>query len=296
MFRLSFNGTRLGSTNHRPVPAGVDITQYWPMYLCSDTGTDDLLQGDARLNPVGHANVTTIVVATNRGRVWNLFDNPHHIGELLDFGLRPDTAFACAFRYLFRPRPEVVADFQPTWDRLADPAVLAIGIQVRIGDQVFRGIENDTGEDAWRSAAPYFECAAEIERSRALSGQTVLYFLVSDSLALRRMAKARLGDKVLTDVDTPSAHSTCFDGGACTLDAQVRALRQAAGDMLSFSKADYHVYTDGSGYGRVGAWMSLHWHHQYAVSVGNGAGGVRRCGMNDYDDLRVDARVRAGVR
>jgi hypothetical protein len=37
----------------------------------------------------------------------------------------------------------------------------------------------------------------------------------------------------------------------------------AAGEMLSFSLADYHIITRSSGFGRVGAWLSGRWGNLY---------------------------------
>jgi hypothetical protein len=36
-----------------------------------------------------------------------------------------------------------------------------------------------------------------------------------------------------------------------------------AGEMLSFSLADYHIITRSSGFGRVGAWLSGRWGNLY---------------------------------
>lgn len=289
--RADYNGTRYGSPRGRSPPPGLDTSQYWPIYALGGTATADLLRGDVRLNPAGHANATTVVVVSNRGHVWDLFDNPVHKRALMETGLRPDTAVACAFRFLFRPRPEVRDMFQSTWDALTDPAALTIGIQIRVGDNVLKGGNASAPDPPWESLAPYFACAAEIERTRGQPGQTVLYYLMSDSLAVRRLAKRRLGDKLITDTETPAAHVGCFDGGTCSHDSQVRALRRAVGELVAYSRADYHIYYKVSGFGRVGAWLSLAWHHHYMVPDNPGVCG----GLEDYMDLRVDARQRAGV-
>ena len=256
------------------------------MYALSNFITDELLSGDIRFNPASHANVTAVVVASNRGRVWNVFDNPHHKSALLAAGLRPDTALPCAFRFLFRPRPEVAAMYQHTWNVLADRSALKIGIQIRVGDRVFK---DDVADVSWESIAPFFACAYEIEKTRIVPGQAVLYYLTSDSLAVRRLAKDRLGDKLLTEVDTLSNHIAC-EVGNCDPDQQASALRRAVGDLLSFSMADYHVYSMNSGFGRLGAWLSFSWHHHYTIKDG-----TRRCGVDDYDDLRGVARNGAGI-
>jgi hypothetical protein len=288
--RAAFNGSRRGAPAIRPIPPGLDTSKYWPMYAVTNNVTEELLRGDVRLNPGGHANATTIVIASNRGKVWSLFDNPFHKRTLLEYGLRPETAIACAFRFLFRPRDEVRDMFQPTWELMANPDALKIGIQIRLGDRVFKA-NASTHELAWDTIAPYFKCAAEIERTRALPGQAVIYYLMSDSLAVRRMAKQRFGQKLITDVDTPSVHVGCYHGGTCSHEQQVLALRRAVGEIMAYAMADYHVYFKGSGFGRLGAWLSMSWHHHYMVPDNPGVCG----GVNSYLDLRADARLRAGV-
>ena len=275
---------------------GFDESLYWPIFevnRISPAGpqTELLLTGDVRLNPIGHANVSAVVIASNRGRVWDLFDNPHHKKTLLQYGIRPETAISCAFRYLFRPRRVVKDMFRTTWTALGDAQVLKIGIQIRVGDNVLKN-DTNTPETAWKMAAAHFACAAEIEKTRASPGQRVIYFLMSDSITVRQAAKVRLGEKLFTDTQMPSLHIGCVDGGSCQAERQIKALRLAVGDMLSFSMADYHVYSDNSGFGRMAAWRSHTWHHQYAIKGGTS----RSCGINDYDDLRRDARAWSGVR
>jgi hypothetical protein len=114
---------------------------------------------------------------------------------------------------------------------------------------------------------------------------------MSDSLEVRRLAKCRLGAKLVTDIGTSPGHLTCHDGGSCDSDSQVQALRLAVGDLLSFSLTDYHVYSQKSGFGRMGAWLSLNWHHQYSIK----GGAPRKCGIADNEDLRDDAHTWSGV-
>ena len=261
------------------------------MYGLNSKATDLLLHGDIKKNPIGHENVTSVVVASNRGRVWTLFDNPFAKQALMDLGLRPDTAIACAFPYLFKPRKEVKEMYEEKWNIMADQSVLKIGIQVRLGDHLFTG--NDSSP-SWERVAPYFACASEIEKTRALPGQRVIYYMMSDSLALRRLAKARLGDKLLTDIETTTAHVAC-NRGTCVPEQQGLALRYAVGDLITFSMADFHIYSKKSGFGRIGAWMSLNWHHHYEIDINNPQKGHRTCGVDSYNALKEDARTWTGV-
>lgn len=65
-----------------------------------------------------------------------------------------------------------------------------------------RGTVNMSHFEAW------FDCAAQVEASRRTSPQQrVLWYLTTDSVELRRQAKAKLGDKLVTSLDAPVAHT-----------------------------------------------------------------------------------------
>jgi hypothetical protein len=42
----------------------------------------------------------------------------------------------------------------------------------------------------------------------------------------------------------------------------------AAGEMLTFSLTDYHIITQSSGFGRVGAWLSGRWGNLFELAPG----------------------------
>ena len=125
---------------------------------------------DLRLWPSG-GDVETVYIGSNRGRILSMFDNPYHASSLYDMGLHPDTAFACAFEYLFEPNAAVKSEFRQSMDALMKPSkALKIGIKVRAGDDVFLGKEFN--ESLVRE---YVACAEEIERSRKQVGQDVIW-------------------------------------------------------------------------------------------------------------------------
>ena len=284
--KYTYQGVR-GNAAPRLYPNTINTSAYWPVYAVNKVEVLDrlLLHGRVDEQPAGHANVSTIVLAANRGRTWRLFDSPYHREWLLNSGLRPDTGMACAFHYLFKPRPEVEQLMLDKYGTMLDHSILKIGIQIRVGDRSFQG--NDLV--AWNVVEPYFHCAAQIEMTRARAGQRVVFIFISDSLSLRHQVKARYGNKVVVDTETQPEHTDCFQHhGTCTKLRMARAMRNAVADLLAFSMADYHVYTAAAtGFGRLGAGLSFGWHHHYRI-----AGGRRLCGVNDYDDLRVDSAFR----
>ena len=125
---------------------------------------------DLRLWPL-NGDVETVFIGSNRGRILSLFNNPYHASALYDMGLRPDTAFACGFQYLFKPNAAVKSKFGPVMDALMKPSTaLRIGIKVRAGDEVFLGKEFDLS-----LIKEYLNCAEEIERSRKQIGQDAIW-------------------------------------------------------------------------------------------------------------------------
>jgi hypothetical protein len=95
------------------------------------------------------------------------------VQALYDMGLRPDTAFGCAFRFLFAPNDAVNEAFGHEFERLQDAHddVLRIGVNIRLGDWVF-----DSGMDKTIDNLSFlqgiFDCAHAVEASRKVAGTT----------------------------------------------------------------------------------------------------------------------------
>ena len=159
----------VGSRDYGP---DVDAGLYAPAYLVNADGESDRIFSSEDLKhwPSG-GKAETVFLGTNRGRVVKLFANPHHSKHLYDMGLRPDTIFACGYRYLFEPNKAVKSLFQRYMDALqAPPAALRIGINIRAGDAVFSG--HKVGPDV---AKNYISCALEVEDTRKGTNQSVVW-------------------------------------------------------------------------------------------------------------------------
>ena len=337
VLKYTFRGVRgyIGGRSYDPTV--VDTTRFRPVYMVNDFDATDALFGlkrtktkeeeghnnapsvldssvnkhhepsSSRYEDDVHGETPVVILSSNRGRAFRLFDSPRYRQRLFDFGLRPETCLACAFHYLFRPSAAVENLYGNTFRRLADnKPILKIGIAVRVGDEVFGGRDKREQDDEaylWSIAEPYFDCASQIEATRAQPGQRVLIYLISESLNLRQLAKERLGDKILTDSSTrydhpDDVHNNKNDkyndrkGGPSASEELDRAMQHAVGQVLAFSMADFHVFTSQSGFGRLGAWLNFGWHHQYAID-----NGVRRkCGLDDHDLLRDDSVKWAGMK
>lgn len=197
-------------------------------------------------------------------------------------GVNPSTAFACAMDYLFRVRPETLKPYAAELAALSNPDTLKIGIQIRVGDKVFT-----TGEDDATVAfyAAFFDCATQLEASRRRYPEhRVVWYLISDSVRLRRLAAEAFGPKLLTSLGTTVKHTRKKRD---TDPAEVqRAFRAAVAEVWLFSLCDYHVPSLHSGFGRTGAYMSGRYHHYYPVAFDKETPGVmaknRSCGTLDY--------------
>jgi hypothetical protein len=96
----------------------VDRSQYASRYLVNNNKASDFLLHEN----LWEANEEpTVFVASNRGRSFRLFDNPHHRQQLAAMGLRPETAFGCAFRFLFAPNEATLKTHEAEFQRLARP-------------------------------------------------------------------------------------------------------------------------------------------------------------------------------
>lgn len=107
--------------------------------------------------------------------------------------------------------------------------------------------------------------------------------MISDSLQLRKQAAAALGGKLLTSLQAPVQHTRKVKG---TEGEKVAVFRTAAAEMWLYSLADYHIMTTGSGFGRIGSYISGHWHQLYAVTYKKNSAEPavnRSCSATDFE-------------
>lgn len=228
-----------------------------------------------------HPSSRTILFTNNQGQLHRLFQNPFYKTRLERWGLRPETAFGCAYHYLFRPTPQVlriVHTYDNTLTRCApNPKTIVIGIQVRLGDQSFGKEGNCDSSIDSANAVPYFACASMLEEDLGLDPSfRVLWFLATDCQGLRRSALKRYKGKVITDASAALDHS--FD----TRTGNVHAYLTAFAESWILSHADYHVLTYESSFGRFPAWASLRSNNIFVVHPGV----IRNCRSHDYDTFK----------
>ena len=204
-------------------------------------------------------------------------------------------------KFLFRPLPEILGMITKDIQRLRDPATFSIGIQIRLGDEVFSGTSTDM--DLSRpEIAQYFLCAEQIEESlpRVLKEHRILWLLISDSIRLREAAYAMYGHKVLTRLDMRVGHSSVKDSkhvdtaGKIISDEHVEAFRVAIAENILLSMANVHVITRESGFGRTAAFTSLN-PDGWLFDLSNKASSPRcRLGI-DHTPLNESSSYHAGI-
>jgi hypothetical protein len=89
----------------------------------------------ANLTQQGYnADAETMLFASNRGEVFSLFENPLYQDQLAQWNLTTETAWHCAFGFLFRPTNKVAELFRNEISVLSDRRPLRIGVNIRVGD------------------------------------------------------------------------------------------------------------------------------------------------------------------
>lgn len=279
--KLTYKGQRGYPGQNRSLPATLDPNTYQMLYL---------INGGQNLTVYQRGNVSTAVspdpayllAATNRGRTFALATNSFHKQQFWEYGVNPQDAFMCGFFFMCSPAAAIQSYYQKYWEALQEPGVLKIGIQIRMGDGVFKSSEAERSPaDTLKIGAEWFDCAQQLEKAYAAPGQKVLWYLNSDSQQLRKAAKTIYGDKLITDDELKMTHPDCHQdrphgtnssspSAACQQAAMDEALQHSLGAMLTFSMTDYHVITAASGFGRLGAWLSGRWGNIYKVNPGKG--------------------------
>eukprot|EP00887_Chlorella_sp_A99_P003893 scaffold11.g3893.t1 len=294
-----------------PVPrydsARINTSMYYPMYVQQDHWW---LGRNLTAEPAGAAHVPYILMASNRGKTYRLFENPHHAPALRAMGLRPEHAFYCAFHFLFAPSAPTRELMAATQAALTgDPSALKIGIQARAC--ALRGACASAASSqqpcvlalhCWPRPRPMFGvCCLPMQirfndtvLTKDMPGPALLHQKLHMFACAQEIENDRRtpGQKVLTDDRMRPAHLDCeINGQKCDAESVKYVLRSAVAEMLLFSLTDYQVITFGSGFGRAGAFLSPHWRRIYTVEHA-----PRTCGRFEYDSLETVATDYAGIR
>ncbi|KAI7870039.1 hypothetical protein BDF14DRAFT_1778694 [Spinellus fusiger] len=149
-------------------------------------------------------NSSFISMKSNRGYLIRTFQESTRYSEMLNnMGLTKENAFRCFTDFLFRPTIGSRRFIKVYKDLFEMKSVLSIALQIRTDDRALTNPEEDTNTlEQW----DYFiKCANDLRDSVRKPHHTqVVYFLVTDSLSLRKefvsmnqneeLAKRFLGD------------------------------------------------------------------------------------------------------
>mmetsp|Transcript_3272 Transcript_3272/g.3443 ORF Transcript_3272/g.3443 Transcript_3272/m.3443 type:complete len:418 (+) Transcript_3272:218-1471(+) len=257
----------------------------YPMHL-TEYDHEMFLNSNLKSYPIGKRGVPVLLVAGHKGRVWKTFTNTHHKTQLHEMGLHQENAFSCFYNYLFRLRSHICVEscqyISQQLLTLSASRVVIIGIQIRVGDTVF---ENDKNTP-FSSGSAHFQCADDIAHSLA-PHVSVKYYLVSDSLQLKREARKHYGERIITDISTPVVHTDCNNkADNCSISLVRRALSHSVSDLHLFSLAHIHIVTVNSGFGVLGAMMrNTKYHLLYSIDIVKKE--KRHCRIGNEDDLNV---------
>jgi hypothetical protein len=133
---------------------------------------------------------------TNRGMIIRTFDSKYYAQPLKEFGLRPHTAFGCIFDYLFRPIPPAMSFITKYTSLFSLHNIFSVGIQIRARE--------DT--EALQDYTHFFRCADQLTQTYAVPDQKVIYFLITDSVALRNEAVQKLEHVIISGLPIQSHH------------------------------------------------------------------------------------------
>lgn len=243
----------------------------------------------------GGKDVITVLISLNRGRTIRIFQKSPHVSQIQQMGLLPATTFGCIINFLFRPKPKIFVPLLPVLQRFKRAeGSLIIGIQIRAGDDQMFG--RSAAADNVDHFEAYFNCASQIESFARLSSQPVVWFLVTDSLPLRKSAAAKYGDKLITSLDVPIEHSakeeSVCNGGRGDCSVSAAGFSAAAAEWWLLGATHYQVISVMSGYGRTAGMRSLN--SNSIFSVGGGQGHVN-CGLGQHTPLDNIANDWSGI-
>ena len=194
----------------------LDSKQFYAVNTINDIKLQDsTLRKD--LNVILGGDAQTTMMVGNRGKTIRLFENSFVNKRLVeDMALNPHTLFGCLINYMMQPKREI---FLPVYDQFEkmskiDPQVLKVSIQIRAGDHVWANNNHDAtqaDEGLLRSFQRFFSCAEQIETFVKADNpgkySSVLWYLATDSKALRHAAAVHYGDKVVTSLHSTLEHS-----------------------------------------------------------------------------------------
>ena len=229
----------------------------------------------------------------HRGLTVGMFKNKNHAQQVMDFGLKPETAFGCITSYLFRPnRHSFTLVSKNLMSLMTDEDVIKIGIQIRSGDKLIQhnaDMTEITDAAFDRLALPYFECAETLEADiRELNpdqkDKEIFWYLMTDSLAIRGAALKRYPEKIRHYNETEiEFFKTVTEHG----------LRHTLMEHWLLQQSHHHIITRTSGLGRTAAYASLRRNSVFTMAIGS-VGNLKEEGQTSKREAGRGCKVADG--
>lgn len=231
----------------------------WP-----DTSTVQHIRNGS-LDDFGNGSAV-VVLGGNTGVSALLFDNPRYRPRLMELGMRPENAWRCSMNYMFAPNAEVQEYWKHEFEVMSSD-MFKVGIQMRLGDYFLAGPNpgrsrhHRNAEPVLASVQHFLDCAEQLEATYKLPGQEAVWFVISDSVDLRRLALEKYGSKVMTRVMQPS-HIL-----AASESEKRNTMFETVGEHWLFGMADYNVVSHMGSFGKTGALRKHSWHNIYRLNI-----------------------------
>ncbi|GAA6034724.1 hypothetical protein JCM8097_001139 [Rhodosporidiobolus ruineniae] len=216
----------------------------------------------------------------NRGMAIHSFSVPSLLGEVSAKGMSISTVYAQIVHFLFRPKLEVLMFIHEYVSLFSLPSVFSIGIQIRTGDMFMGNAELDEYNTVERYQQ-YFTCAEEVAATYASPGQRPLWYLITDSAALRRNAAAQYPDRVVVSGlaqhhnelrvnGQPLAEAVTHagSGGKASveqLESEIEGMQNTVAESWIFSDVDFALLSYDSGFGKIPTFVHAHPDHTIVV-------------------------------
>jgi len=235
-----------------------------------------------------YEDVDALLYRIQNGKLQRIFENVFHKQQLYELGIRPDTAFGCAFEFLFKPKPEIMKIVQNAYEEMKikrdyymgynsldslgknylpsddGEEPLRIGLQIRLGDNTF----SETGSFVcsndvllFNQVRQFFECAEELEKEILQNP----FNKDKNSLSIQSKKKnKKVYWLLLTDckILREKAKEKWSEKVITITDMSINhiektnnkeAIYLAFAEHWLYGEMDYHIITSSSSYGRTAA-------------------------------------------
>ncbi|ORX44483.1 hypothetical protein BCR36DRAFT_334478 [Piromyces finnis] len=272
-----------------------------------------------------YEDTEALIYRIQNGKLQRIFENVFHKQQLYEMGLRPDTAFGCAFEFLFKPKPEIINIVQDAYDDMKikrsyylghksqvlteknylpnDDGLepIRIGLQIRLGDNTF----SDTGSFVcaenvllFNQVKQFFDCAESLEKEILEKPYEEYSNKIS---SINHKKKRDVYWLLLTDCKIlrekakekwPGKVITITDKSINHIEKtnNKEALGLAFAEHWLFGEMDYHIITKSSSYGRTASLRRKIYHHIYDMAINSVRSSDDQCSLLNYNTFEETSK------